>query len=219
MIGPTTFDLSLGAVRTSSIILFARRTFTTQKRNNGADTAYLFKNGLPTEQFFWTHGELSADQAEIIRRHACLTDADWYFNRALSSVFIALQLEWSGTDAVRNVDYWLKAAWKRLIMWHRMVDETKAREFVSRDLVRFPDAEDIGLMLDFAQADEPSLRDLYRRLFRHYKANADVLHAFAASDSAGGRRRAIDRAKGNKYTTQPFLGMLERNFARLQAGA
>ena len=91
-----------------------------KKLNNGSDRSYLFRDGRPTADFFWTHGELSDAQATALRRHACLTETDWYFNRALYNVRIGLHDEATGFIAVRDRDYWLAAARKRLVAWRRL---------------------------------------------------------------------------------------------------
>jgi hypothetical protein len=190
--------------------------YNAKKRSNGADNVYLFKNGLPTEQYFWLHLELSAEQAEIIRRHARLDEADWYFNRALSSVCIALQLEWSGTDAVRNVDYWLRAAWKRLVIWRRMVGDTDASAFVRRGLVRFPEAPDIRLMLELANVTEAGLRKVYRPLMRHFRANANCLDKFALAGTHKARVAALFEAEQHDYATEPLRAALRSNIQRME---
>lgn len=57
-----------------------------KKMNNGFDTSYLFRNGAPTEAFFWNHGYLSGEQAEILRRHCTICQGEQRFSSRTSSV-------------------------------------------------------------------------------------------------------------------------------------
>jgi hypothetical protein len=204
-----------GGKDTLDNLVCASYFYNAKKRSNGADNIYLFKNGLPTEQYFWLHSELSAEQAEVIRRHACLDETDWYFNRALTSVCVALDLEWRGTHAVRNVDYWLRSASKRLTIWRRMVGDTDASTFVRRGLVRFPDAPDTRLMLELANVKEAGLLTVYRSLMRHFSANADCLYKFALAETHEARVATLCWAEQHDYTTEPLRAALRRNIQRM----
>jgi hypothetical protein len=188
-----------------------------KKRNNSADCSYLFLEGKPTEMFFWTHGELGDEQAEILHRHNCLGEADWYFNRALACVGIALQQEWSETRAVRDTRYWLGSALKRLHAWRRLANSTDSGEFIRRRLVRFPDAPDVRLMLQVTAADEDRLASIYDALRPHYAANADCLYKFAEASTPEARLAVLSRAEKSGKITEPLLAVLRRNIERLAA--
>jgi hypothetical protein len=85
-----------------------------KKLNTGSDRQYLFSEGQPTETFFWTHGELSSQQAKLLKSHAALGSSDWYFNRAIYNIMVAIGDELVKADAVRSRDYWLASARKRM---------------------------------------------------------------------------------------------------------
>ena len=69
--------VSRGGKDTIDNLVCASHFYNRKKLNNGSDRIYLFRDGRPTEDFFWTHGELSEAQAVMLRRHACLTEADY----------------------------------------------------------------------------------------------------------------------------------------------
>jgi hypothetical protein len=50
-------------------------SYNSKKLNNGRDKNYLFREGRPTDEFFWTHGEVSGEQAALLKRNARLTEA------------------------------------------------------------------------------------------------------------------------------------------------
>ena len=138
-----------------------------KKRNNGADNSYLFRDGEPTDLFFWNHGEVSSEQADLIRRHRALKESDWYLNRALSRVMIALRNEWNVVVAVRTPEYWLSAAAKSFEGWRRHGGDASVEAFDRRGLVKYPDAPDVQIMLAMSTAREGELPALYRQLAHH----------------------------------------------------
>jgi hypothetical protein len=111
--------------------------YNSKKANNGSDKAYLFRNGQPTEAFFWNHGYISAEQAIILRRHKDICEYDWYFNRAIYNLKCAMQDNWLRSAAVRTPQYWQGSAYKRLTIW-RQKTTADQRNFVRRGLVNRP---------------------------------------------------------------------------------
>jgi len=122
-----TLPVSRGGKHTLDNLVCASHFHDSKKRNNSADRSYLFRNGQPTEEFFWTHGELSEAEGQLLKRHACLTETDWYFNRALYNIRVTLADEEAGADVVRDRRYWLRAAYKQLLAWRRLAQVRTAR--------------------------------------------------------------------------------------------
>ena len=190
-----------------------------KKRNNGSDKSYLFLNGVPTEDFYWTHGELSEVQAEVLRCHACIQEPDWYFNRALFNIRVALNNEANGAVVRRGRDYWLASAAKRLATWRTLSDDTSSRSFVRRGLVRYPASPDVRLMLSLANAEPGKLVGVYRSLLRHYRANRTTLDRFCRARTERSRAEVVAAARRHPLTTEPLMQALTRNAARLRTAA
>ncbi len=186
-----------------------------KRRNNTADRSYLFKDGRPTSAFFWSQGELSPDQARVLADHAPLTDSDWYFNRGVSNVLIALDVDWEGAKVVRGPSYWLKAACKHFATWRRLSGEEDATSFLRRGLVRYPDAPDVRLMMTLAAKDEHTICRVFRRLRKHHKANADAMNAFIGAGTQAKRSAVLRRALKQGKATEPLLAVLRHNLAVL----
>jgi hypothetical protein len=186
-----------------------------KKLNNGSDKQYLFHAGKPTDVYFWNHGELSAEQALILKRHACLEEADWYFNRAIFNIRVALGDEYAGVDVKRKRDYWLGAADKQLVAWRKIKGLTTADDFLRRGLVRYSASPDVEVLLELAGATEGQIRRIYDRLFVYYRANANALDAFSRARDSAARRRCVEKAEAARNVTPPLLDVLRCNAERM----
>jgi hypothetical protein len=207
--------VSRGGKDTLQNLVCASFFYNSKKTNNGNDTAYLFRDGQPTETFFWNHGHLSAEQAVILRRHEKICESDWYFNRAIFNLKCAMHNNWGRSTMVRTSDYWHRSAYKRLVIWRRIVQQTQ-RDFLKRKLVRFPDAPDVQLMMELADADFSQLQKIYKKLCRHYNANANVLNAFAQTTDDKRRTQIIRNARDKGLATEPVLHSLQANLDLLR---
>jgi hypothetical protein len=199
-------------------LVCASHFYNRKKLNNGADRSYLFLNGRPTEHFFWTYGELSEAQATILRRHACLSETDWYFNRALFNIRVALGNEADRVEATRDRTYWLRSATKRLKTWRSLSGPVGAASFIRRGLVRYPSAPDVRLMLLLAIADEREIISIYRQLLRHYRANVQALDRFCRAGTNAARRKVLSSAS-RTAATRPLLAPLRASAERLSCGS
>lgn len=208
--------VSRGGKDTLDNLVCASHFYNRKKLNNGGDRRYLFRDGRPTEEFFWTHGELSETQADLLRRHACLTEPDWYFNRALFNIRVALGDETDGVDVVRDRAYWLQSAGKRLATWRKLADDPTPASFLRRGLVRFPGAPDVKLMLSLASAGDEQLAKTYKALLRHYRANRRTLEAFTRARSTQARSTLLASATQEGRATEPLLHVLQQNTRQLQ---
>lgn len=207
---------SRGGGNTVDNLVCASAFYNYKKRNNTSDQSYLFGGGRPTKTFYWTHGELSAEQTEMLVGHAHLTESDWYFNRALSNILVALHADWDGAKFTRTSRYWLASAHKRLVTWRRLSGELGAASFVRRGLVRYPKAADVRLMLSVTASGDTAIADIFDRLAVHYRANADTLLEFTAASSAAERKAVLDTAARVGNATEPLLAVLKRNRTRLR---
>jgi hypothetical protein len=206
--------VSRGGKHVLGNLVCASHFYNRKKLNNGADRTYLFREGRPTERFYWTYGEISEAQATILRRHACLTQTDWYFNRALFNIRVALENDADRVEVTRDRSYWLRSANKRLTVWRKLSGNATAVSFIRRGLVRFPKAPDVQLMLSLTSANEQEVIRIYRRLLVHYRANLRLLDRFCAARTDEARRKAL-LAASNRVATEPLLAPLRVSAERL----
>jgi hypothetical protein len=185
-----------------------------KKLNNGSDRHYLFSHGRPTETFFWTHGELSFQQAKLLKSHAALEASDWYFNRAIFNVMVAIGDELGKANAVRTRDYWLAAARRRMTIWKRMTGGD-GPSFARRGLVRYPGAVDVRLMLSLSGAAEQDWYGIYKKLVHLARINDRTLTRFLRARDKEARMAVIRDAETNGRATTPLLTVLKKNAARL----
>lgn len=190
--------------------------YNVKKLSNGGDRSYLFREGRPTEDFFMNHGELSDAQAVALRRHACLTEADWYFNRVLYNIRVALWNEADRAVVTRDRAYWLRSANKRLETWRKLAGGADARSFIERGLVRFPTAPDVKLLLSLVTADRQELLRICRRLLPHFRANRGMLFRFIRAKDDRARAQVVADARRHALTTAPLLQVLKHNAMRLR---
>lgn len=96
----------------------ASHLFNSKKRHNSADTLYLFEQGRPTAVFLEIFGLPDSDTQARLARLAQLTEADWFFNRAVGHALRGIHnhclLDRYGTSFKRTIEYWTKACWRRV---------------------------------------------------------------------------------------------------------
>lgn len=185
-----------------------------KKLNNGSDRQYLFSEGKPTETYLWTHGELTNQQAKLLKSHAALQESDWYFNRAIYHFMVAIDDELDGVDVVRKRDFWLEAAAKKMSIWRKLTGGDP-RAFVDRGLVKYPQAADVQLMLSLGTSPEEKWLGIYRALLKLTKANDAAFTKFVRARDKTQRREVIRDAEASGRATAPLLDVMKKNAHRL----
>jgi hypothetical protein len=185
-----------------------------KKLNNGSDRQYLFSEGRPTETFFWTHGELTLQQASLLKSHAGLQESDWYFNRAIFNVMVAIADELAMADAVRTREYWLGSARKRMATWRNLTGGD-SNTFALRGLVRYPHAADVQLMLSLATTPDTKWAGVYNALKKFARVNEATFAKFLRTKHRSQRLEIISEAESNGRATAPLLDVMRKNAERL----
>jgi hypothetical protein len=208
------FDHSCTTASERVNLVCASYFYNRKKLNNGSDRQYLFREGQPTEQFFWTHGELTVQQAALLRAHSKLETSDWYFNRAIFNVMVAIDDELKQANAVRSRDYWLGSARKRMQTWRKMTGGDP-QTFRRRGLVRYPDAPDVFLMLSLAEAPGDKWDKIYGDLLKLTQWNERVYERFLDAGSKSERTKILREAEATNRATAPLLDVMKKNAQRL----
>ncbi len=154
----------------------ASATFNMKKRNNSADTTYLFRSGHPTSLYYKLHGPPPTAMVERLQRLANLKVPDWYFNRSINWVLQALHYKcWSkhwDKLPTRDDKYWFGAAFKKLQTFQKLADSCESLE--ERGIVCSP-SELQQILLSLRETD--SLDDFTKRslkIFPTFKINSEA---------------------------------------------
>ena len=204
---------SRGGLDTVENLVCASHFYNRKKSHNGRDNQYLFRSGRPTEMFYWSHGTLSNEQIAMLRQHAAITESDWYFNRALWNLIVAMDDQWVGEETTRSTSFWINSAMKRLISWRKV--SAGVRSFEDRGLVTNPHEPDIKLMLALREAEIDRVRAIYRQLARHYAANATPFWRLEKARSDKVKLTIVQKALSNPLVTTPVRQALTRSAALL----
>jgi hypothetical protein len=204
---------SRGGKDTLDNLVCASHFYNRKKLNNGSDCQYLFSCGAPTEIFYFTHGALSIQQAQLLKSHSGILVSDWYFNRAIFNLMVAVWDELAKNDATRTRDYWMAAAQKRMTAWQKL--SVGVPSFEDRGLVRFPDADDVRwmLLIRTAETDGEWLR-VYKALLKWARSNERMLTKFIKAGDSERRSKVADSARREGTATFPLLAAMSEN-ARL----
>lgn len=129
---------------------------------------YLYRRGAPTSEFRWFHGVVPRDVRTNLRRFAKLEISDWYMNRALWHLTLAIEHRLdakSGVRRARGVEYYCAAALKKFDAWRRIRDVSGTASIEGRSLVPRKMEIDQAMLLSARDiASEPGLRRLVREL-------------------------------------------------------
>ncbi|MBL0932419.1 MAG: HNH endonuclease [Alphaproteobacteria bacterium] len=104
---------------------------------DSARRIYLYRRGAPTSDFRWFHGVAPIEVQTNLSRFALLETADWYMNRALWHLSLAVEHRLdarSGIRRARDVDYYCAAALRKLEVWRRICDAEGTASIEKRNL-------------------------------------------------------------------------------------
>jgi len=178
----------------------ASHTFNMKKRNNTADTTYLFEKGHPTALYYDLFGFPATHITERLQRLSKLQESDWYFNRAVTWIFEALDFIWWKPDYKRTDEQWFDAAYRKLQRFQKLRDKCSSLE--DRGIIIAP-SKTQEILLSIRNCDSPeSMKRQALRLSSQYSRNSQIWceyfhpedHKDNPSQYDAQRRRAYDKA-------------------------
>lgn len=150
----------------------ASHTFNMKKRNNSADTTYVFEKGHPTALYYYLYGSPVSQVTERLQRLSKLQESDWYFNRAITSIFEALEFIWAQPDYKRKDEYWFDAAYKKLKKFQKLQEKCSSLE--ERGIIIEPSKTQETLLF-IRNCDSPeSMKRQALRLSSQYSRNSQI---------------------------------------------
>lgn len=180
----------------------ASHTFNMKKRNNTADTTYLFEKGHPTFLYYDLFGAPPTAVVSRLQRLANLGISDWYFNRAVTWIFNALDNKWGDRDYKRTPDDWFNAAFKKLSIFQKnQKDSAPALE--ARGVIFNPNKhQEVILSIRHSKSPE-SMKRTALELFPDYKMNSDFWWDYFTAENDDARRDCYNNAGENKDRLDP----------------
>ena len=153
----------------------ASHTYNMKKRNNSADTTYLFENGHPTSLNYMICGAPPSETTDRLLRLFHLEQADWYFNRTITWIFEALNFQWRSPPYKRDDEHWFDAAFKKLSAFRKAVAANSSyRSLEERGIVGSPDSTQ-KILLSLRDCDCPAeMRKIASLLTDKYTRNSDT---------------------------------------------
>lgn len=183
-----------------------------KKGANTRDNLYFFRCGHPTEAYFSLIGCVPSEVAYRLRRS--VKDSDWYFNRALAQVMIAVEDIALGNEGgyKRKAPMWARSAIRRLRTWRKMTGKKGYADMQSRGLLPLKPTEDqrVLMALHAVDAKKEVLRGI-RRLVPYYSASVAIVEGLGRMRSTGGARRLLQSAKRNPKVSPTIRRMVQRN--------
>lgn len=178
----------------------ASHTFNMKKRNNSADTAYLFEKGHPTALCYYLFGSPPSHVTERLQRLSKLQESDWYFNRALTWILEALDFICWKPDYKRTDGKWFDAAYKKLRKFQKLQEKCPSLE--DRGIIVAP-SKTQETLLSIRNCDSlESMKSKTLRLSSQYSRNSQIWwkyfhpedHKDDPSQYDAQRRKAYDKA-------------------------
>ncbi|MGB0774484.1 MAG: HNH endonuclease [Akkermansiaceae bacterium] len=193
----------------------ASHTFNAKKRDNSADTFYLFQHGIPTSDYYEIFGALTATQQKRQHRLANLAVEDWFFNRAIAWINHAMHdrcyRDFYDCSHKRDANYWLHAAYKKLLTYQK---KQGSKSLEDRGIVSSPTTlMTTWLTLRNSQTFD-DLRAVEEALFPCYRRN---YHCWALyfwdSESDADLEQARQFAHDEKDLCPSVLAAIESDFS------
>ncbi|MFA6523537.1 MAG: hypothetical protein WCS85_04190 [Candidatus Peribacteraceae bacterium] len=193
--------------------------FNSKKKDNGSDNCYFFRDGKPTEDFYLVYEQLPPNIADHLRRFASLEIADWYFNRALFHLLLAvswLDSKAEGIAYVRGIEYRAKASLRFLEEWRALASDATAKTFLRRRLIAVPLGKDQKLMLSLANIQTvEEFTILTKQLLPYYQANTRALVEVADIPDATHAKRFLEKVKKSPSVSPRIKSIVSSNIRYL----
>jgi hypothetical protein len=173
----------------------ASHTYNTKKRNNTADTVFLFREGHPTSLYYELFGSPPPGVIERFRRLANLKSQDWYFNRAITNILIAFDGKCWKPEYKRTPDDWFKAAHNKLVTFQKLHEKDPALPSLeSRKIIDNPtQTQEILLSLRHSES-LPALKRTALQLYPAFRADSQIWWKYFSAEDEKSRRKAHETA-------------------------
>ena len=148
-----------------------------RKGDNSRDNEFFYHSGNPQPALIWFHGRVPDEHLIHLDRFSKIHFSDWYLNRAIA--YLLLGIGWlkrrdEGQIKKRDLDYYSKAAFKKLNQWRRLVERHSVESIDRRGMSN--DAKDSQILCSITRARSPAeISHIGRELLDCYKTNHKAL--------------------------------------------
>lgn len=193
--------------------------FNQKKKDNGSDNQFFYRDGWPTQTFFDVYEEIPERIAQNLRRLEALETSDWFFNRALNHLLIAVDWLYEKARGVRykrDVRYYAKAALKKLQFWRDTATRPEPDSFFERGLVQPPLSPDQELMLTLTDVtDIEGFSRLAKKLLPFYRVHVNAFEKMGAVRTPAQAAKLLEWVKKNKRVSPRIAALITQNTHRL----
>jgi hypothetical protein len=190
-----------------------------KKKDNGSDNQFFFRDGWPTKTFFDVYEEIPERIARNLRRFSELETADWFFNRSLNHLLLAVDWLYEAARGVhyqRGVLYYAKAALKKLKVWRETATVPKHSGFLERGLIEPPLSPDQELMLTLADVrDAAGFSQLATKLLPYYRTHVKAFEKMGATRTPTEAAKLLEWLESTKGISPRVAGIMRENVGRL----
>jgi hypothetical protein len=184
-----------------------------KKSDNTRDTAYLFCEGKPTDNYLHAVGSISPELQRQLKRLSGIVDSDWHLGRAAKDVLIAVENTAWPEGEKRTPTYWCKSALKHVKRWRKTSVNMQSLEM--RGVLLTPLDEDQRILLRLRNSNsladvQELVRDLVPWRRANWRAYDKVTKALSRNTrlKAGALDKALAEARRDPYVSRRFYRWL-----------
>ena len=138
--------------------------YNSKKKDNSHDNKFFFINWKPTEDFYLVDWNFTKELWIYLNNMKNINYSDWYFNRILQNILIAVSIldnpydiKWNSIK--RTEKYWCKAWFKKLEEWKKIIKKENIEDLLVRLNINKNNLwEDQKIMLDII--DSKNIEDI-----------------------------------------------------------
>ena len=146
----------------------------------------LFHRGLPTADHTYHGGIIDQTVAANLIRFRSLHASDWFLNRAMWHIWIALVFQYQreiGLKRTRDYKYYAGAALRALNKWRRLAERDSIDSLEKRNLIaRDAEPDQFTLLKTRVATNLSDITKLMKALYPNYKASASLLDSLSQSE-------------------------------------
>ena len=155
-------------------------------RGNSQQRLLIFHRGFPTADQAFHGGSIDQTVVANLIRFRRLHVSDWFLNRAMWHIWIALVLHYqreAGLKRSRDFNYYAGAALKALNKWRRLAERDSITSLEKRHLVvRDPAPDQLTLLHAREATSILTITKLMKELYPIYKASAKLIDALSQAE-------------------------------------
>ena len=197
--------------------------FNSKKKDNSNDNKYFFKEGKPTEYYYWVYGNIKPEIVNHFIKFKDLKYPDWYFNRTLYRLMLLLEFLHDpykiGTKVkrVRGVKYYSQSAFKILEEWRKIIIQENIKNLSERGLVpNKPDIDQKIMMKIISAKNSEDIIEIATELLPYYKSNSIAISNLSKISKPQNIQEYLMSIKKDEHLTERIKLMMCTNIKAIE---